>query len=64
MKLFLQVITGFRSELMEVFAKIVKKETSFTIFAKTFILNVSQVSENGSELAYKVKQACLSFKPI
>ena len=64
MKLFLQVITGFRSELMEVFAKIVKKETSFTIFAKTFILNVSQVSEYDSELAYKVKQACLSFKPI
>ena len=64
MKLFLQVITGFRSELMEIFAKIVKKETSFTIFAKTFILNVSQVSEYDSELASKVKQACLSFKPI
>ena len=40
---------------MEVFAKIIKNEKSFTIFAKTFILDAWQGSEYASELASKVK---------
>ena len=40
---------------MELFAKIVKNEKQFTIFAKTSILDVWQRSEYASELAYKVK---------
>ena len=61
MELFPQVVTGFRGELrilpskMELFAKIVKNEKPFTIFAKTSILDVWQGSEYASELASKVK---------
>ena len=46
MELSPQVVTGFRGELrilpskMELFAKIVKNEKPFTIFAKTSILDV------------------------
>ena len=40
---------------MELFAKIVKNEKPFTIFAKTSILDVWQGSEYASELASKVK---------
>ena len=39
---------------MELFIKIVKNEKPFTIFVKTSILDVLQVSEYGSELASKV----------
>ena len=38
---------------MELFAKIVKNEKPFTIFAKTSILDVWQGSEYASELASK-----------
>ena len=40
---------------IELFAIIVKNEKPFTIFAKTFILDVWQGSEYASELASKVK---------
>ena len=40
---------------MDLFAKIVKSEKPFTIFAKTSILDVWQGSEYASELASKVK---------
>ena len=39
---------------MELFAKIVKNEKPFTIFVKTSILDVRQVSECASEFAFKV----------
>ena len=42
---------------MELFAKIVKNQKPFTIFAKTTILDVWQGSEYASELASKVKDA-------
>ena len=42
---------------MELFAKIVKNQKPFTIFAKTTILDVWQGSEYASELAFKVKDA-------
>ena len=38
---------------MELFAKIVKNETLFTIFVKTSILDFTQGSEYASELAFK-----------
>ena len=66
MELFPQVITGFRGKLkilptfkMELFAKIVKNEKPFTIFVKTSILDVWQVSENVSELASNVKDVSI-----
>ena len=40
---------------MELYAKIVKNEMSFTIFAKTSILDFWQGSQYASELASKVK---------
>ena len=40
---------------MELFAKIVKKGKPFTIFVKSFILDVWQGSEYGSELVSKIK---------
>ena len=40
---------------MELFAKIVKNEKPFTIFAKTCILDVWQSSEYTFELASQVK---------
>ena len=47
MRLFPQAVTGFRSELrilptskMELFAKIIKNEKLFNIFAKIFIFDV------------------------
>ena len=40
---------------MEIFAKIIKKEKTFTIFAETSILDVWQSSEYASELTSKVK---------
>ena len=40
---------------MEVFAKIIKNEKPFSIFAKSSILNVWQGFEYASELASKVK---------
>ena len=40
---------------MEVFAKIIKNEKPFSIFAKSSILNVWQGIEYASELASKVK---------
>ena len=62
MELFPQVVTGFRGELrilptskMELFAKLVKNEKPFIIFAKTSILDVWQGSEYVSELNSKVK---------
>ena len=39
---------------MELFRKIVKNEKWFTIFVKTFILDVWQGSEYASELASKI----------
>ena len=42
---------------MQLFAKTVKNEKAFTIFAKTSILDVWQGSEYASELASKVKDA-------
>ena len=42
---------------MELFAKIVKNYKTFTICAKTSILDVWQGSEYASELASKVKDA-------
>ena len=66
MELFPQFITGFRGKLkilptfkMELFAKIVKNEKPFTIFVKTSILDVWQVSENVSELASNVKDVSI-----
>ena len=66
MELFPQVITGFRGKLkilptfkMELFAKTVKNEKPFTIFVKTSILDVWQVSENVSELASNVKDVSI-----
>ena len=66
MELFPQVNTGFRGKLkilptskMELFAKIVKNEKPFTIFVKTSILDVWQVSENVSELASNVKDVSI-----
>ena len=41
--------------MMELFAKIVKNEKLFTIFAKSSILGIRQGSEYASELAFKVK---------
>ena len=44
---------------MELFAKIIKNEKPFTIFAKTSILDVWQGPEYASELASKVKDVSL-----
>ena len=48
---------------MEIFVKIVKNEKSFTIFAKSSILDVWQGSEYTSEFVLKVK-ALLFLKSI
>ena len=42
---------------IELFAKIVNNLKSSTVLVKTFILDVGQVSEYASELAFKVKDA-------
>ena len=44
-----------QTSMMELFAKIVKNEKLFTIFAKSSILDIRQGSEYASELAFKVK---------
>ena len=61
MELFAQVVTGSeanskpcKTSKIGLFVKIVKNKKSFTIFIKTFILNVWQGSEYASELASKV----------